>query len=91
MVTVRETDVATDLVADLERRFFWWQPIGSRPRSTARIVAQAMNFASFADVRRLEAAFGSDYLANLMINAEPGWLNERSWESGSTSLFKQQI
>ena len=69
-----------DLAAELERRFFWWEPVGSQPRSHARILAQAMNLASFDDVRRLEKTLGPLRLAKAMCEAEPGWINERSWE-----------
>jgi hypothetical protein len=69
-----------DLASELEQRFFWWEPIGSAPRSDARILAQAMRFASFADVRRLEEAIGAHRLAGALLGAEPGWFDERSWE-----------
>ena len=69
-----------DLAAELESRFFWWEPVGSQPRSHARILAQAMDLASFDDVRRLEKALGPDRLAKAMLEAEPGWISERSWE-----------
>jgi hypothetical protein len=69
-----------DLATELESRFFWWEPVGSQPRSHARILAQAMNFASFDDVRHLEKALGPDRLAEAMLEAGPGWINERSWE-----------
>jgi hypothetical protein len=69
-----------DLATELERRFFWWEPVGLHPRSHSRILAQAMNFASFDDVRRLEKALGPHRLAEAMFQAEPGWISERSWE-----------
>jgi hypothetical protein len=69
-----------DLAAELEARFFWWEPIGSVPRTAARILAQAMNFASFEEVRRLEKTLGPDRLAEMMRKAEPGWIDDRSWE-----------
>ena len=37
-------------------------------------LAQAMNLASFDDVRRLETALGPDRLAGAMLAAEPGWI-----------------
>ena len=67
-------DLSPDLAAELESRFFWWEPVGLQPRSRARILAQAMNLASFDDVRRL------DRLVEAMLRAEPGWIDERSWE-----------
>jgi hypothetical protein len=68
------------LAAELERRFFWWEHVGTQPRSDLRILAQAMDRASFADVRKLENALGADALAQAMLAAAPGWLSERSWE-----------
>ena len=69
-----------DLASELERKFFWWEPVGSQPRSDARILAQAMDLASFEDVRRLEKSLGPDRLADAMLGAEPGWISEPSWE-----------
>jgi len=67
-------------LSELERKFFWWEPVGSQPRSDARILAQAMSMAGFEEVRRLEQTLGYDRLAETMLQAEPGWIDERSWE-----------
>jgi hypothetical protein len=67
-----------DLASELERKFFWWEPVSQR--SDARILAQAMDLASFEDVRLLEKSLGHDRLAEAMLGAEPGWISERSWE-----------
>jgi hypothetical protein len=76
-----DTDsLPADLAAELESRFFWWEPVGVQPRSHARILAQAMDLASFAEVRRLERTLGPHRLVEAMIEAEPGWISERSWE-----------
>lgn len=72
--------IPVELLRELENRFFWWEPFGSRPRPATRIVGQAMNFAPFEIVQRLERELGSDRLADVMLAAGPGWLNERSWE-----------
>lgn len=69
-----------ELASELERRFFWWEHVGTQPRSHARILAQAMDWGSFEDVRRLEKEVGADRLADLMLAAQPGWLGPRSWE-----------
>jgi hypothetical protein len=69
-----------DLLSELERRFFWWEPVGSKPRSENRILAQAMSLAGFAEIKRLERVIGYDRLVEVMLNAEPGWIDERSWE-----------
>jgi hypothetical protein len=67
-------------LAELESKFFWWEPVGSQPRSDARILAQAMSMAGFDEVRRLEQVIGCNRLADVMLGAEPGWIDERSWE-----------
>jgi hypothetical protein len=66
--------------SELERKFFWWEPVGSQVRSDARILAQAMSLASFEEIRRLEQMLGPDVLVETMLRAEPGWIDERSWE-----------
>jgi hypothetical protein len=75
-----EDVLPAELAAELESRFFWWEPVGSQPRSHARILAQAMDLASFDDTRRLEKKLGPHRLAEAMRKAEPGWISERSWE-----------
>jgi hypothetical protein len=70
----------TDLISELEKKYFWWEPVGAQPRTPDRILAQAMDLASFADIRRLETIAGADRLVEVMRQAQPGWLSERSWE-----------
>lgn len=69
-----------DFFSELESRYFWWEPVGSQRRSQARIVAQAMSLAGFEDIRHLEQVLGQDCLVETMLGAEPGWIDERSWE-----------
>jgi hypothetical protein len=69
-----------DFAAELERKYFWWEHVGTGPRSHARILAQAMELAPFDEVRRLETTLGPQRLAEAMLSAEPGWISERSWE-----------
>ena len=73
-------DLPKEFFSDLERKFFWWEPVDSQPRSEARILAQAMSMAGFEEMRRLEQILGCDRLADIMLRAEPGWIDERSWE-----------
>ena len=69
-----------DLAAELERKYFWWEPVGTEFRDEARILAQAMDRAGFDEVRRLEKVLGCDTLIETMLQAEPGWFSDRSWE-----------
>ena len=72
--------VPREFVSELERKFFWWEPVAAQPRSDARVLAQAMNLASFEEVRHLEMTLGPHRLADVMLEAEPGWLSDQSWE-----------
>jgi hypothetical protein len=80
MNTSAGTRLPAELASELERRFFWWEPVGSAPRTHARILAQAMNLALFDDIRRLEKTLGPECLAHTMLEAQPGWFDKRSWE-----------
>jgi hypothetical protein len=80
MTTAPAKTASAELLEELERKYFWWKPIGSQARSEARILAQAMELASFADIRRIEVAFGSERLVALMRQSEPGWFSDKSWE-----------
>jgi len=80
MNTRAEYDIPPELASELERKFFWWEPVGTRPRSDLRIVTQAMDLASFEEVRRLEDMIGPSRLVDAMLAAEPGWISDRSWE-----------
>jgi hypothetical protein len=73
-------DIPRELASELERKFFWWEPVGAQPRSSLRIVTQAMDLASFDDVRGLERSLGPSRLVDTMLAAEPGWISDRSWE-----------
>ena len=80
MVTSSTRSLPKEFLSELERKFFWWEPVGSQSRSDVRILAQAMSMAGFEEVRRLEQTLGYDRLAETMLQAEPGWIDERSWE-----------
>jgi hypothetical protein len=80
METHSERVISRAFLSELERKFFWWEPVGTEPRSVERIVAQAMSFAGFDDILRLEHELGPDFLADVMLKAQPGWIDARSWE-----------
>ena len=80
MSLLNEKPVPRSFLSDLEQRFFWWEPVVSEPRSDARILAQAMSFGRYADIRQLENIVGFDTLVLTMLNAQPGWITDQSWE-----------
>src|SRR5437868_1108886 len=73
-------DKATGLIAELGRKYLWWEPIGGQSHSEHRIIAQVMDLGTYEDIRRLEKMIGLERLADVMLQAEPGWFSDRSWE-----------
>ena len=75
-----KSDAAKTLIAELGRKYLWWDPAGDEPHSQIRIIAQAMNYGTYDDIVVLERTVGKNRLVEVMLRAEPGWLSDRSWE-----------
>ncbi len=73
-------DLSGETIAEFGRKYLWWEPVGDRPHSEDRIIAQTMNLATYDDILLLEQTVGKPRLVEIMLHAEPGWINERSWE-----------
>ena len=75
-----KSDAIKTYIADLGRKYIWWDPIGDKPHSDDRILAQAMDLGTFDDTIAMEQNLGKRRLIEVMLRAEPGWLSDRSWE-----------
>lgn len=73
-------DVLADVVAEFAQKYLWWEPVDGQPHSEDRIIAQTMNLGTYDDILLLEEAVGNARLLEVMLRAEPGWINDRSWE-----------
>ena len=73
-------DTAQETIAKFGRKYIWWEPVGERPHSEDRIIAQTMNLGTYDDILLLERTVGKSRLVELMLRAEPGWISDRSWE-----------
>ena len=73
-------DILRETIAEFGRKYLWWEPVGERPHSEDRIIAQTMNLATYDDILLLEQTVGRPRLVEIMLHAEPGWINDRSWE-----------
>ena len=67
-------------IAEIANRYFWWSPTREDGRPLARQIAQIMHFGTYDDIRRLESLVGREVLAEVLLNSEPGWFDDRSWE-----------
>jgi hypothetical protein len=70
----------TDVIAELGRKYLWWEPVGGASFSEDRIIAQTMNLGTYDDILLLEQTVGQARLVEIMLHAQPGWINDRSWE-----------
>ena len=73
-------DVSKETIREFGRKYLWWEPIGQRPHSEDRIIAQTMNLGTYDDILLLEQTVGGARLVEIMLHAEPGWISDRSWE-----------
>jgi hypothetical protein len=72
--------VLPDVIAELGRKYLWWEPVGGASFSENRIIAQTMNLGTYDDTLLLEQTVGQSRLVEIMQRAQPGWINDRSWE-----------
>jgi hypothetical protein len=81
-----KSEAAKRYLAELGRKYLWWDPVGDESHSENPIFAQAMDFGTFDDIVAVEQAAGEKRLAEVRLRAEPGWFSDRSWESGRGRL-----
>jgi hypothetical protein len=70
----------TELMAVFGQKYLWWQPADGVPHSESRVIAQTMNLGTYNDILLLEEIVGRARLVDVMLQAEPGWIDDRSWE-----------
>jgi hypothetical protein len=68
-----------ELLRQLASKYIWWKSVDDALRFPQHIAAQVMNIGDYEDVQYLANGLGDDYLRRVVVNAEPGQLNERSW------------
>ena len=72
-------DISARILQEFGRKYLWWKPIDGQPFSEDRIIAQTMNLGTYDDILQLEQTVGQPRLVEIMLHAEPGWINDRSW------------
>lgn len=63
----------------LARRYIWWDSPAKAMAFPDRIIAQVMNIGDFDDVQALAKQVGDDVLRRVLLHAEAGQFNARSW------------
>jgi hypothetical protein len=71
--------VDPELLKRLARKYVWWKTVDEALAAPERIIVQTMNMGDYADVQALAAQAGDDALKSVLVNAEAGQLDDRSW------------
>ena len=69
----------TQILRRLAGRYIWWKTPDEALQAPDRIVAQVMDIGDYDDVQMLVHSVGDAYLRDVLLRAEPGQFNERSW------------
>ena len=68
-----------DALKRLAGKYIWWKTPDEAVAMPARVVAQVMNIGDYDDVQALAHQVGDQYLRDVLVHAEIGLFNERSW------------
>lgn len=67
------------LLTHLAHKYIWWKTPAQALISPMRVIAQVMNVGDYADVQAMANEVGNEVLAQVLIHAEAGQFDERSW------------
>ena len=68
------------LLQKFSKKYIWWKtPEEALLHSKNRIIAQVMTLGTFEDSILLLKNFDKKELQNVLLNAEAGWFNKKSW------------
>ena len=77
MVMLPEVDSAS--LHPFACKYIWWKTPEEALLQPERVIAQVMNIGDYDDVQTLDALVGEDVLREVLLHAEIGEFNERSW------------
>lgn len=86
---MRNADSA--LLEPLAHKYIWWKSSGEAMAQPERVIAQVMNIGDYADVQQLAGNLGDAALRDVLIHAEIGQFNPRSWAYWHYRLTLAQV
>lgn len=72
-------DVHREALKDLARKYVWWKSPDDAVAMPERVIAQVMNIGDYDDVQALASEVGEEVLREVLLHAEAGQFDERSW------------
>ena len=73
------TPIDRETLIRFARKYVWWKSPDEAATLPERVAAQVMNIGDYDDVQLLARQAGEDYLRHVLIHAEAGQFDERSW------------
>lgn len=78
-VILRMNQHDQDLLRGLAGKYIWWKTPEEAMSMPERVIAQVMNLGDYDDVQLMANQLGDSLLINVIVHAEVGQFNERSW------------
>jgi hypothetical protein len=71
--------VITPLLTSLAQKYIWWKSTDDALLFPQRVIAQVMNIGDYDDVQAMSIELTEDSLKNVLLQAEAGQFNPKSW------------
>lgn len=71
--------IAKAALKPLASKYIWWKTEDEAVNIPEQVIAQVMNLGDYADVQTLVLQVGDDVLRQVLIHAQAGQFNQRSW------------
>ncbi|MCL2309354.1 MAG: hypothetical protein FWC42_03625 [Proteobacteria bacterium] len=71
--------ISQEILSPLANKYIWWKTPDEALAMPERVIAQVMNIGDYSDVQLLSALVSDEVLREVLVHAEAGQFNERSW------------
>jgi len=71
--------VNRDVLQQLAAKYIWWQTPDQAAQTPQRVMAQVMAMGDYADVQLLAHQAGDELLREVLLQAQAGQFDARSW------------
>lgn len=68
-----------DTLSFFAQKYVWWKSVEEAIEQPGRVIAQVMNIGDFDDIQAVEMLAGTQWLTNILNDAEIGQFSPRSW------------
>jgi hypothetical protein len=71
--------ISLETLKPLASKYIWWKTPDEAVAMPERVIAQVMNIGDHLDVELLASQVGDETLREVLLHAQAGQFNERSW------------